>query len=167
VISRELGRDGVRQRDVISGSVLLFFAVLLFFQARKLAIWEELGPSEGFFPLCLSVVFAGLSLMIIIQALFKPVELGERTRIIAPNKRKFFAYLGLFFGFGILFPIVGYIPILAAFLVIILRPVEKLSWKTTLLLTISIIVGSNIIFVRILNISMPQGVLSSVLQLLP
>jgi hypothetical protein len=152
---------------LVSGSVLLGLAVILFFQALRLTLWEELGPAEGFFPLCLSLVLAGLSLLIIAQALLKPAEGGQRSRIIAPDRGKFFSYLGLFFGFGILFPIFGYSLILAAFLVIILRLVEKLSWKTTLLLTLSLIAGSNIIFVRILNISMPEGVLSSVFQFLP
>jgi hypothetical protein len=157
----------VRQKDMISGSVFLFLAIILFFQAIKLTVWGEIGPAEGFFPLCLSLVFAGLSLLIVIQALLKPVEAGKRVRIIDPNRGKFFAYLCLFSGFGILFPILGYTLILGAFLVIILRWVEKHSWKTTFLLTILLMAGSNILFTRILNISMPEGLLSSVSRFWP
>jgi hypothetical protein len=167
LIPGKSGRDGVRRRDLLSGSVFFVLAILLFFQAYKLTVWEEQGPAEGFFPMGLSLVFAGLSLLILIQALLKPAEAGERVRIIDPNRKKFFAYVGLFFGFGILFPIVGYTLTLAMFLVIILRWAEKQSWKIALLVTILLIGGSNLLFVRILNISIPEGVLSSAFQLWP
>ncbi|HXZ37307.1 MAG TPA: tripartite tricarboxylate transporter TctB family protein [Thermodesulfobacteriota bacterium] len=157
----------MRRRDLISGSAFLVLAILLFFQAKKLTLWGELGPAEGFFPMGLSLVFAGLSVLILIQALLKPVEAGERVGIIDLNRKKFFAYVGLFFGFGILFPIVGYTLILAAFLVIILRWVEKQSWKITILVTILLIGGSNLLFVGILKISMPEGLLSSAFSLWP
>jgi hypothetical protein len=156
----------VRQRDLISGSVLFVLSVILFFQAKQLAFWGEMGPAEGFFPLVLSLVLAGISLLILIQAFLRAVESGDQGRIVGPNRKKLFSYLALFFGFGILFPYLGYSLILAAFLITILRWVENQSWKMTLVITISLVLCSNLLFVQLLKISIPEGVFTSALRLL-
>ena len=156
----------MKKKDYLSGSFFFLLAVLLFFQSRGLAIWEETGPSEGFFPLALSILLGLLSLIILIQAYLRAKGPEEVFQILGGNKSKFVFYCGSFFIFGLIFPWVGYSLALTAFLVFILKRVEKQSWKTTLSVTLSSIVGSYVIFQVLFSIPLPEGILSPILQLL-
>ena len=83
----------MKKLDYISGSVLLSFAVILFFAAQGLPLRSEFGPGSGLFPITLSLLLALLSLIIIIQAWWKNrhVKTSEETpKILGPEKKKYF-----------------------------------------------------------------------------
>ena len=156
----------MKGKDYISGLVLLMVAVILFLQARALAVWGEMGPGEGFFPITLSIILAVLSFVIILNAFLKKGQEKETFHILGPRKRKFILYGVSFLIFGLIFPRVGYSLTVAAFLVFILRVVERKSWKTTLMLTAISIIGSYVLFVKAFSIPLPEGILSPIAQLM-
>jgi len=156
----------MKKLDYISGLVLLVFAVALFFAARQLPLVGQFGPSSGFFPTILSGLLVLLSLMIIIHAWRqnRHVKTSQPLpKILGPNKKKYFLYLGLFFAFSLFFAALGYTLSMVLFLGIILKYGEKQSWKTTFgVVTISGLV-SYFLFVKFLSIPLPEGILSSVI----
>jgi hypothetical protein len=156
----------MKRLDCISSSVLLILAVVLFFQARDLPFWGELGPAEGFFPFALSILLGTLSVLILVRALINSEGGNERRKILGPGQRKFFFYITSFFLFSILFPKIGYSLTLTAFLIFILGIVEKQSWKVTLAVTVVSLVLSHVIFVKFLKVSMPEGWLAPLIGLI-
>jgi len=156
----------MKRLDCISSSALFIVAVVLFFQAGGLPFWGELGPAEGFFPYVLSVLLVGLSCLILLRALIVSQKGNEKPKIIGPKRAKFFSYVASFFIFGLVFAKIGYSLTLAVFLIFILRLVEKQSWRTTLMVTILSLVLSYVIFVRFLKVSMPEGWLTSLMEMI-
>lgn len=157
----------MKKLDYISGLVLLGFAVVLFFSARKLPLISEFGPSSGFFPTILSGLLALLSLMIIIRAWWqnRNVKVPQETpKILGPEKKKYFLYLGLFFAFSLFFAKLGYTLSMVLFLGFILKYVEKLSWKTTFGIIIISGLVSYFLFSKFLSVPLPEGLLSSIIN---
>ena len=72
----------MKKKDYLSSSFLFLLAVVLFFQSRGLAIWEETGPSEGFFTMALSILLGLLSLIILLQAYLRAKGAEEVFQII-------------------------------------------------------------------------------------
>jgi putative tricarboxylic transport membrane protein len=160
------GPNVVKRFDYISGLVLFILAIVLLFQARGLSIWGEDGPSEGFFPFVLSMLLGILSAVILIQAFVKSRQASESIRILGPKKRKFFSYIISFFIFGFIFSKVGYSVTLVTFLIFILRIVERQPWKLTLIVTVLSVICSYFAFDVFLKVSMPEGFLTPVINLL-
>jgi hypothetical protein len=152
-------------KDYLSSSVLFLFAVVLFFQSRGLPFWDESGPSAGFFPTILCILLGLLSLTIFIHTSLQTRQAKEIFTIFGPKKIKLLIYFGSFFTFAFIFTKVGYSVSLMAFLVLILRIIEKRSWKITLTVTATSIMASYFIF-RFLQVPIPEGLLSFVIDLL-
>ena len=152
------------KKDYVSGSILLFVAAVLFFQARGLTVWAETGPSEGFFPLVLSILLGVLSAIILLQAWWRRKGETEPFRIFGAKRSKFFLYSGAFLAFGLIFFWVGYSLSMALLLLFILRFVERQSWKTTIYVTVASIIGSYVIFQVLFTIPLPEGVLTPLVQ---
>jgi putative tricarboxylic transport membrane protein len=158
----------MKKLDYISGFFLLGFALVLLFAARKLPLMSEFGPGSGFFPTLLSGLLVILSLMIIISAWWRNrrVKTSQETpKILGPDKKKYFIYLGLFFAFSLFFATLGYTLSLVLFLGIILKYGEKQSWKTTFGVVIISGLVSYFLFVKFLSIPLPEGILSSVIPM--
>jgi hypothetical protein len=152
------------KKDYVSGSILLFVAAVLFFQAQGLTVWAETGPSEGFFPLVLSILLGVLSAIILLQACSRPKGETEPFRLFGAKRPKFFLYSGAFLAFALIFFWMGYSLAVAVFLLFILRFVEQQSWKTTVYVTVASIIGSYIIFQVFFTIPLPEGVLTPLMQ---
>ncbi len=154
----------MKKLDYISGIVIFLFAVILFFQSRSLTVWGESGPSSGFFPLILSILLGFLSLIIIFRAWLQTQTTQEIFKILGPKRGKFFLYITSFFVFGFIFTKLGYSLTLTAFLIFIVKIVERQSWKTSLGVIIISIIVSYILFVNFLSVPLPEGILSPVVQ---
>ena len=158
----------MKKLDYISGLVLLIFAVVLLFAARQLPLIGQFGPSSGFFPTILSGLLVLVSLMIIIRAWRqnRHVKTSQETpKILGPDKKKYFLYLGLFFAFSLFFATLGYTLSMVLFLGFILKYGEKQSWKTTFGVVIISGLVSYFLFVKFLSIPLPEGILSSIIPM--
>lgn len=154
----------MKKLDYISGSVLFLFAVILIFGSRKLPLWGEFGLSTGFFPLVLGILLGFLSLVILIRAWFQTQSTQEVSKIIGPKRGKFFLYMASFFAFGLFFAKLGYSLTLTAFLILIIKVVERRSWTITLWVIIISIIVSHVLFVNFLSVPLPEGILSAIIE---
>jgi len=154
----------MRKKDYISGGFLFIVSIVLFIQTRDLTAWESVGPSEGFFPLALSIFLGVLSLIIIMQAWMQKRKPLGTLKILGPQEGKFILYIVSFIGFGLLFMKVGYSITLAAFILFVLRIVEKQSWKLTIIAAVISIVVSHVLFSTFLSVPLPEGILSIIID---
>jgi len=156
----------MKRKNYLSGFFFLVLAIALLFQTRGLTIWSDTGPSEGFFPLVLSLLLGSLSLLMMILTFFKSQQAPESLKIFGAKKTKFLLYLGSFVLFGLTFSKLGFSLTLAVFMVFIMKIAERQSWKMTLSVMIISVMFSFIVFEIIFAIPLPEGILSSVTQLL-
>lgn len=152
-------------KDYLSSFIFFLLAAILFSQSRRLPFWGISEPGAGFFPSILCILLGLLSLLIFIKAWLQIKETKETFKIFGPKKGKFLVYCGSFFAFSLIFTKVGYSLSLIGFLVFLLRIIERQSWKITLTIAIASTIVSYVIF-RFLQVSIPEGLFSFVIDLL-
>jgi len=143
----------------MSGGFLFLFALLLSFEARRLAVWGAMGPQEGFFPLVLSILLGCFGLIVFLKAWFAAPTVAV-PNILGPRRDKLLAYVISFLLFGLVLNWFGYTLTMILYLIFILRFVEKGTWKSTALVAASSVVICYLLFVRFLGIPLPEGVLT-------
>lgn len=156
----------MKRKDCLTSLVLFVVALIVFTQTRRFTGWGEYGAGAGYFPCILSIVLGALSAIIFIQALVRSKETDETQGVLGPKKIKLFSYSASFIFFGFLLPKVGYSLVTAAFLIFIIRFVERQSWKITLMVTAFSVICSHIAFVKLLKVILPEGFLTPVIDLL-
>lgn len=156
----------MKKKDYISGLFFLSIALILYFQSKKLVIWDDMGPSEGFLPFASSILLGLLSLITIIHAYFRHGEGEDTFRILGPKKKKFVFYGTSFIIYGLIFSKAGYSLTLGLFLVFILKFVEKQSWRMTIIVAATSILSSYLVFTRAFSIPLPEGLLTPIVQAL-
>jgi putative tricarboxylic transport membrane protein len=153
------------KKDFSSG--LFFFGLGLFMAFRSIqhSVWSKLGPDEGFFPLCIALIIIGVSL-IIITGSFISARLRKKERKSEAQEEKVFnvfkvsSYAVLMLLYAVLFGSVGFLITSALFLVLILKYVERQGWKITILLGLSSVIISYVLFVYFLGVFLPKGLIS-------
>jgi putative tricarboxylic transport membrane protein len=153
------------KKDFASGLALLALGLFLAFQSIRLPLWGGSGPEAGFYPLAIAVIIVSLSLFLVLKSgIFTPPK-GEEKLVAQGMEKirlhKVFAYLVLVLLYGILVERVGFMITSALLLFLILKFVERQSWKATLLVGVTSIVISYALFVYFLQVPLPRGFLQS------
>lgn len=127
-------------------------------------IWSEFGPSEGFFPLIIAIIIMGLSIPLLLKSLF--ASFAQKTKAFTEEQEKpqrnlfkVSAYGTMSLLYGILMPILGFLVTSTLFLLLIIKWIEKKGWRITLLVGSVSIVASYVLFVKLLDVRLPQGLI--------
>ncbi len=155
----------MKSYDLISGIVLIFFAIVLGIASHDLAFYGPMGPKEGFFPLVLSILFGSFGLIILLKACIVEPASGH-VKLFGPKKGKLLVYVTSFILFPFALNWLGYTLTMVLFLVFILRFVERISSRSTTIIVISSVIVSYVLFVRFLGIPLPEGILTPVANFL-
>lgn len=152
------------KKNFSSGLCLLGLGLFLVFQSLRLQVWSRSGPEAGFFPLVISGLIIGFSLIIIIQSLVrigaqvggKILEVKEKD-VVSTFKVCSYAILLTFYGISI--QNVGFLITSTLFLFLTLKYVERQSWKITILVGGASIILSYLLFVYFLGVPLPKGLI--------
>jgi putative tricarboxylic transport membrane protein len=134
--------------------------LLLALASLRFQVWGDMGPKEGFYPLVIGVVIAGLSTLIIVQGLragkgngkpAKPAQAEEKTTGRA------LLYVAAVLCYGLLFEKAGFLLTSGLFLLIVLGFVERQRWKVTVVVGVISIVVSYFLFCYLLGVPLPKG----------
>ena len=146
-------------------AVLLFVAIAGS-QAVRYGLWERLEPGPGLFPflvcilagLCASVALAGLAIDYLagIDPPAGDEEEGEGPFLW----RKVTIYVVALVAWPLVFAWLGWLISTAIALVLIMRFAEAMSWRECLIVAAGALAGSWLLFVRLLEVPLPKGVLS-------
>lgn len=151
------------KKDFASGLALLGVGLFLALQSIRLPLWGVSGPEAGFYPLTIAVIIVSLSLFLVLKSGVFTGPRGEEKP--APqgmdqiHLHKVFAYLVLVLLYGILIEKVGFLITSAFLLFLILKFVERQGWKATLLVGVTSILISYLLFVYFLQVPLPRGFL--------
>ncbi len=150
------------KKDFASGFCLLAVGLFLAFLSMQLAVWSRSGPEAGFFPLTIAVLIIGCSLGVIGRSLvFR--QAGREERISEAQESsglgllRVSAYAGLMLAYGFLIESLGFLLVSAILLILILKYLERQTWKITLLVGVPSIIISYFLFKYLLSVPLPAG----------
>jgi putative tricarboxylic transport membrane protein len=152
------------KKDFFSGFFLLLLGVYLAFRSMQLSVWSRFGPDEGFIPLLTAVIIIGISLVITIKSLSltrgqEKEETLEKQKKEIGSVFKVSLYIVLIILYGLFLEKVGFLITSALFLFIMLKYVEKQSWKMTTFAGLASIITSYLLFVYFLGVLLPRGLI--------
>jgi len=160
-----LKKDKFKKKDFSSGICLFIIGLFLTFQCMKLSLWSEFGPQEGFFPLVIGIIIMGCSMIIIGKSYTRISISGKKNSAeeAGENEINFLRVLSygiLMLCYAILIEGLGFLITSVFFLTIILKYVEKQEWKITILVGLSSIIISYLLFVYFLGVPLPKGLIN-------
>jgi putative tricarboxylic transport membrane protein len=127
----------------------------------RLSVWGRSGPEAGFFPFVIAVVIIGLSLFVTGRATFNRAQEKEKiSKKPEDNRINIFrvsSYGILMLLYGVSIVRVGFLITSVLFLFLILKYVERQSWKITILLGSASMLISYLLFVYLLKVPLPRG----------
>ncbi len=157
------------KREILGALFFVCFGLFLGWQSFHYRIWGEVGPRAGFFPLAIAIIIIVLSLIIIAKSLIdrseaikfqasKEEQIQGADETATVDYRKIASYVILAVLFAILITSVGFVVTSFAYLLLMLKFVEKLNWKKSILWTSVSIAVSYLVFVRALDVQLPEGI---------
>lgn len=158
----------MKKRDFYSSLFFLFIGILFLMGTFSYPIWDRYGPGPGFFPLLLGIIFSILSfLLLIVSSLrkeHKEDELMESDslNILAINET--IIYLCFLFCFYFLFDRLGFLLAIFFFMIGVLIFISKRSVKLSISISMLTSLLTYVIFVRLLGVQLPGGILQNVLR---
>jgi len=148
------GKD-MKNRDLVSSAVWIVFGILFVAGSLHEGLMRRGVPGPGFLPFLSGLALIFVSLFVLIPALYQ----NEKTasNIFFPRKL-LFALISLF-AFGFAMQYVGYLLTTFLFMFFIGRLMEPKGWRTITLLALLTAVLSHILFVVLLEVQLPKGLL--------
>jgi putative tricarboxylic transport membrane protein len=155
--------EGVRNRGDLIGSVLLILTGIgVIIESIRLKIGTLRGPQPGFFPFVGSILLIALALVLLIRS-WRGGEASDQPReAFGELRRPVILVVGMGVYAGVLDPI-GYLISTLLIAAVVLRVLGVRSWKVISLGSLSLSLGTYLLFDRILGIDLPPGVLEGLL----
>jgi putative tricarboxylic transport membrane protein len=145
--------------DVIGSLILLFISAWAITGGMRLHLGKVSEPQPGFFPFWGGVILAVLSGLLLLQAWSGP---GKGGKAFGAIWRPIIMIIGLIVYVAILNTL-GYLIATVVLSIILLRVLgTKRSWVLAIA-ALSIAFGSYIVFDRLLNVTLPAGILAKFL----
>jgi putative tricarboxylic transport membrane protein len=144
----------------ITAVLCILFAAFVLRQSLALRLYTSMGPGPGFFPFWLAILFAGLALIMLGQAIFarsdpRPADFfATRTGYL-----RIAAIVGSLAGTVLLLDPLGFRLTTLAFYLVLLNVLSRQSWLVTLVIAVAGSFGVYYVFAEVLRIPLPVGLL--------
>lgn len=163
-----------RRGDLWAGVILVALSALVLFEMWRSGrhLWSISGPGPAFFPVILAVVLAGLSVALILQARTAPAPApsnepngatAESSDEPVPIKRAAL-YAAVVAGMIAAFPLLGGLVAIALFIAVEMVLVERRSPIAAVLVGSLTALTVYVVFVWLLDVRLPPGVLRGILD---
>lgn len=150
----------MRRADQITGVVLLVFSLAVIQGGWRMPPSNTFGPGAGFLPICLGVLMALLSSLLLVNASREPREAPGRSPF--PDRKALVAIavsVGSLAAYNVLIEPLGFLLSTALLSAFLLGVVERERWLTTALVAVANAVGLYIVFQVLLGVSLPKNLL--------
>ena len=155
------------KRNWWSGIFFLSLGLFLVITSMRLSVWSEIGPNEGFFPLMIGMIIIGLSVNLVRPFLSahalrrRKIESETEEQSATPRKEvnvfRVVSYALLMLLYAVSMEKAGFLFASAIFLLLILKGVERQSWKITVFVGLITLITSYLLFFHFLRVSLPRG----------
>jgi putative tricarboxylic transport membrane protein len=157
-------RFSVKFREGNTGdTVASIFGILLggvvMIGAIRLHLGTPREPQPGFFPFVAALILVVLCGILLVQALY-----GRRQGMEAFGElwRPVILIAGLFV-YAVVLDVVGYVVATTVLSAVVLRVLDTKTWWKLLVISLALSIGTYILFDRLLDVSLPEGVLAELI----
>lgn len=158
----------MKKRDILSSLFFLIIGVFVIIGSLSYSIWDRYGPGPGFFPLALGSLFSVLSLSLFVIRRIGSDGTGEvltQSDSLKPSEiHKTLIYLLLMVFFYLFFDSLGSILTIFIFLTVVMAVLNRRSLKLSLTISILSCFVAYILFVRLLGVPLPGGILKNIIR---
>ena len=155
----------MRKKDLFSGLFFFLFGVLFVIGSLNYPIWDRYGPGPGFFPLFLGILFSTLSLLLLVGNIAKQEEGDKKRDGSQVSTLRTVFYIFALFAFYFFFERLGFLLTLFLFMSGALYLFGKRSLRSSLSISVLATFFAYLIFVKLLSVSLPSGILKDVIRL--
>jgi putative tricarboxylic transport membrane protein len=151
----------MKNRDLLSSVVLIFVGCLFVAGSLHIGLMRRGVPGPGFLPFFSGLALIFVSLFVLIPALLQR-EKDENTEDFFPQRdslRKILLVLVALIAFGIVMEYAGYLFTTFFFMFFVTWIMEPKRWLTFGLLALLTAVMSYLLFVVLLEVELPKGLL--------
>ncbi len=148
-----------RIKDIFSSLFWLLFAIYVAIESYSFDLGKWSMPGPGYFPFGAALVIGIISLLFLLKTLRKAPSKEIPTSIPKGRWRNVVLSLVAMVVYIFLLKSIGFV--LCTFLLVIffLRVVEPQRWFTTLIVSLSVSLGSHLLFNVLLDVQLPKGIL--------
>lgn len=149
------------QKDFLSGLMFLVVGGIFAWGATSYSIGTGARMGPGYFPLLLGVLLAVLGAIILLGALIIETPDGDKVPAIAWKPLGYILGSNLMFGIllgglpSIGLPSFGLIAAIFALIIIASKAGDEFHWKSVILLSVVLSIGSYLAFIALLKLQMP------------
>jgi hypothetical protein len=150
----------MKNRDLMSSIIWMALGGLFVVGALQQGLIRKGVPGPGFLPFLSGLALIFVSLFVLIPALGRR-EKDERSDFFPERDslRKFLLALAALFAFGVALEYAGYLFTTFLFMFFTARLMEPKGWRTTTLVALLTAVLSYLLFVVLLEVQLPKGLL--------
>lgn len=142
--------------EMAAGILLLAFAGAILWGALQMPPGTANAPGPGFFPRGLGALLAAVSIGLVIRALrLAPAD----DAAVALGHRDIALTVVALAIFGLVFEPLGFVLGASLFMLVLVRAFSPLGWAGSLVVALAIALGSYFVFVKLLGVTLPRGVL--------
>ncbi|MFB3817399.1 MAG: tripartite tricarboxylate transporter TctB family protein [Candidatus Methylomirabilales bacterium] len=151
----------MRKRDIVSSLVWTGLGALFALGAWQQGLMRRGVPGPGFLPFFSGLVLVGVSLAVLVPALLGAPEAKVRASASAPgSRRRVLLALGALAGYGIALEYLGYLLTTLLFMLSMGQLIQPRRWGMVSLLAGLTALCSYVLFVILLEVPLPKGVLA-------
>jgi hypothetical protein len=153
-----MARSKMRSES-ISSAALILFSIFIVIESRDYPLGTVDNPGPGFLPLLLGAVLGLMSILLLFKTLIK-----GRSRICDtswPGRERFLKISVIFTGillFTLFLEVTGYLLNIFLLFLILLRPVGRQKWPSSLGISIGAVLISYLLFDWWLRVPLPRGI---------
>jgi hypothetical protein len=141
------------QRDFFSGLMFIVVGVIFAVGATNYSMGSSAKPGAGFFPLILSVIMAILGAIVLFKSLVIETEGGDPIGNIA--WKPLLVIVASIAVFGLALPRLGMFVTIPLLIIMVSFAGDEFSWKGVIATSVVLTIGSWVIFIWGLNLTIP------------
>jgi putative tricarboxylic transport membrane protein len=149
----------MKQRNLVSGIILLALAIATLVETNKLEIGTLLSPQTGFFPFILAILLGILSLILLGQAITEKDERKVPSWVSSGGWKTLSLTLGGLLFFAIFFERLGYLVSTFLLISLLVGAIGKRKWWLVILFAFLSTLISYLIFGILLKTELPAGIM--------
>ena len=149
----------MKRNDLIGGFFFLGVGIFFAVYANSVDIGTMEEPGPGFLPLWGGVLLGCMSAIFLLKTLFKKFDQGEAFFPEHDSWKRVCMILVSLIVYNLLLQPLGFILVTFLFVAFLMRSIFPQTWLRTLVTAVLSTAGAQLIFVNLLEIQFPKGLL--------
>jgi putative tricarboxylic transport membrane protein len=145
--------------DLAVAAILLALAGYIFVAAGAMPFGTARVPQTAFFPKCLAILLAVLSLIALVRAFIGIKDTFASGEIAARGWLRIGATLAVLIGFALVLEPLGFLASTFLLMLLLLRAIEPQPWHNVIVIALATSLVSYGLFAWLLGVPLPTGVL--------